>query len=240
MDGKCLKGSYDHDRQADGTRAAEGPQQQLTVVGIDTRQVYAQQGFTGAKEDAEGSVACQVLERLDLEGHCVLADAPHTQRSTAELILQGGGDYVFVVNGNQPSLLAQLQAYDWASLPSTTHVGLNRERIETRTITVAENLAGRLDFPGARVAARIVRSSEDKSGENRRGPETAYFITSLRPQQCRAKLLIELTRGYWGSVENGCHGCGTTTKPRTSAKRTRTTSRAAWRCSRTSRLQSCA
>ena len=205
MDGKCLKGSYDHDRQADGTRAAEGPQQQLTVVGIDTRQVYAQQGFTGAKEDAEGSVARKVLERLDLNGHCVLADALHTQRSTAELILQGGGDYVFVVKGNQPSLLDQLQAHDWESLPSTTQVGLNRERIETRTSTVAEDLAGRLDFPGARVAARIVRSSEDKSGEKRRGPETAYFITSLRPQQCRGKLLIELTRGYWGAVENGCH-----------------------------------
>ena len=127
MDGKCLKGSYDHDRQADGTRAAEGPQQQLTVVGIDTRQVYAQQGFTGAKEDAEGSVARQVLERLDLDGHCVLADALHTQRSTAELILQGGGDYVFVVKGNQPSLLDQLQAHDWESLPSTTQVGLLRE-----------------------------------------------------------------------------------------------------------------
>ena len=100
--------THDLDRQADGTRATEGPQQQLTVVGIDTRQVYAQQGFTGAKEDAEGSVARQVLERLDLDGHCVLADA-RTQRSTAELILQGGGDYVFVVKGNQPSLLAQLQ-----------------------------------------------------------------------------------------------------------------------------------
>ena len=205
MDGKCLKGSYDHDRQADGTRAAEGPQQQLTVVGIDTRQVYAQQGFTGAKEDAEGSVARQVLERLDLDGHCVLAAALHTQRSTAELILQGGSDYVFVVKGNQPNLLAQLQAYDWESLQNTTYVDLNRHHIETRTIAVAEDLAGRLDFPGARVATRIVRSSEDKSGEHRCGPETVYFITSLRPQQCRGRLLIDLTRGYWGAVENGCH-----------------------------------
>ena len=171
MDGKCLKGSYDHDRQADGTRAAEGLQQQLTVVGIDTRQMYAQQGFTGAKEDAEGSVAGQVLERLDLDGHCVLVDALHTQRSAAELILQGGGDYVFVVQGHQPGL----RAYDWESLPSTTYVDLNRHRIETRTIAVAEDLAGRLDFPGVRVAARSVRSSEYKSGENRRGPETVYL-----------------------------------------------------------------
>ena len=36
MDGKCLKGSYDHDRQNDGTRTAKGSQHQITIVGIAT------------------------------------------------------------------------------------------------------------------------------------------------------------------------------------------------------------
>lgn len=62
-----------------------------------------------------------------------------------------------------------------------------------------------MDFPGARVAASLVRSSKDKSGENRRGRTRTYLITSLRPQQCRGKSLIDLTRGYWGAAENGCH-----------------------------------
>ena len=205
MDGKCLKGSYDHDRQADGTRAAQRPQQQISIVGLDTRQVYAQQGYSGLKKAAEGDVARLLLGRVDLSGHCVLADALHTQVKTAALILELGGDYVFVVKGNQPKLHAQLQAIDWDALQGTTQIGLNRERIETRIIHVAEELPAGVDFPGARVAARLVRSSEDKSGEDKRGPETVYLITSLRPQQCRGELLIDLTRGYWAATENGCH-----------------------------------
>ena len=53
LDGKWLRGSYDRDQQRDGELADEPPRQQLTVVGLDTRQVYAQVGFTGKKEDAE-------------------------------------------------------------------------------------------------------------------------------------------------------------------------------------------
>lgn len=205
MDGKCLKGSYDHDRQDDGTRADKGPQHQLTVVGIDTGQVYAQRGYSGLKKDAEGAVGRLVLASIGLAGHCVLADALHTQHLTATLILELGGDYVFVVKGNQPKLLAKMKACDWDALESTTQIGLNRERIETRVIQVAEDLVDSEDFPGARVAARLVRSSEDKSGKGKREPETVYLITSLRPQQCRGKLLIDLTRGYWAATENGCH-----------------------------------
>ena len=205
MDGKCLKGSYDHDRQDDGTRAAKGPQHQITIVGIDTGQVYAQQGFSGRKEDAEGSAARELLERTGLADHCVMADALHTNARTAGLIRARGGDYLFVVKGNQPKLLEKLQAINWDALEGTTQVALNRERIETRTIHVAEELPEGVDFPGARCAARLVRSSEDKDGGDKQGPETVYLITSLRPQQCRGELLIDLTRGYWAATENGCH-----------------------------------
>ena len=47
LDAKWLRGSYDRDQKADGELADEPPRQQLTVVGLDTRQVYAQVGFTG-------------------------------------------------------------------------------------------------------------------------------------------------------------------------------------------------
>ena len=205
LDGKCLKGSYDHDRQDDGTRADKGPQQQITVVGIDTGQVYAQQGYSGRKQDAEGQVARELLLRSGVSGRCVLADALHTQGKTARVILALDGDYLFVVKRNQPAIYRKLEAHNWDALEGTTQIILNRERIETRTIHVAEDLVDSRDFPGARVAARLVRSSVDKNGENKRGPETVYLITSLRPQQCRGELLIDLTRGYWAATENGCH-----------------------------------
>ena len=43
-------------------------------------------------------------------------DALHTQRKTAELILDRGGDYFRAVKGNQPSLLPQSNARDWQCL----------------------------------------------------------------------------------------------------------------------------
>ena len=173
MDGKCLEVPYDHDRQGDGTYTAKGPQQQLTVVGIDTRQVY----FCGRKADAEGSVAHQVLERFDLDGPCVLADSLHTQRGTAELILEGGADYVFVVKGIQPSLLARLEAYDCESLQRTTNIDLKRERIETRTIKVATDLAS----IGA--CCKSVNCGVNARSAHRYGPKMRYCAI-WRPDFC--------------------------------------------------------
>lgn len=57
MDGKCLKGSYDHDRQDEGTHAAKRPQQQISIVSLDAGQVYAQQGYSGLKKAAEGGMS---------------------------------------------------------------------------------------------------------------------------------------------------------------------------------------
>ena len=55
-------------------------------------------------------VARQVLNRLELAGKLVLADALHTQSETAQQILyEQGGDYLLTVKGNQPTLQATLQ-----------------------------------------------------------------------------------------------------------------------------------
>jgi hypothetical protein len=49
--------------------------------------------------------ARQVLEKLDLSGKIVVADALHTQDETARQILyQQGGDYLLTVKANQPTL----------------------------------------------------------------------------------------------------------------------------------------
>jgi uncharacterized protein DUF4338/DDE family transposase len=54
--------------------------------------------------------ARQVLERLDLAGKLVLADALHTQVQTAQQILfEQGGDFLLTVKGNQPTLQKTLQ-----------------------------------------------------------------------------------------------------------------------------------
>ena len=44
-----------------------------------------------------------------LTGRIVTTDALHTQRYVAQTILDGDGDYVMLVKGNQPAMLADIQ-----------------------------------------------------------------------------------------------------------------------------------
>ena len=90
-------------------------------------------------------------------------------------IIDQGGSYVFVVKGNQKSLLEQLRDdYDWDRRAAFTAVDGGHGRIETRTIRVSEDFADCpewLDFPGARVGARLVERDDDQ--EDRAAAATA-------------------------------------------------------------------
>ena len=208
LDGKWLRGSYDRDQQPDGELADEPPRQQLTVVGLDTRQVYAQVGFTGKKEDAEAKAGRAALERIDLLGRVIVFDALHTQRATVEQIIAGGGYYLAPVKQNQPTLCAALDGLDWSRCRSGSMTWLSGGRVQTHTIRVTGEMADgpqRLPFPGARVAAQLVRQAEHKKTGQRRKVQEAYYVTNLRPQNAGPRQLLELARDYWGAVENGMH-----------------------------------
>ncbi|MGL5865869.1 MAG: hypothetical protein ACRCYX_08355 [Dermatophilaceae bacterium] len=59
-----------------------------------------------------------LLRILDLARAVVTIDAVHTQDDTAQLITVAGGDYVFTVKGNRPSLRAALKALPWRDIPA--------------------------------------------------------------------------------------------------------------------------
>ena len=213
LDGKTLRGSYDHDLQEDGTEAAEAPQQQLSAVGIDTRTVSGSLGFTGAKEDAEPQAFRTLVRHLGLRvaGRCLMADALPTSRATAELILSLEASYLLPVKGNQKTLLAWLsQDRLWTGARTYRQPDSGHGRIEHRMIEVIRLDRPRPgpacpDFPSVRVAARIRREVEFvKTGEQRE-PAVAYLISNLRPQQAAPKTLLEMNRKDWGAVENGLH-----------------------------------
>lgn len=57
----------------------------------------------------EAKVALSLLENLVLEGRLMVGDAMFCQRDVCEKILEGGGDYLVIVKGNQPALQRQMQ-----------------------------------------------------------------------------------------------------------------------------------
>lgn len=59
----------------------------------------------------EQTVATALLENLPaLDGQTITADPLHCQKPNAAAIVEKGGEYLFQVKGNQPSLLAQAEA----------------------------------------------------------------------------------------------------------------------------------
>jgi hypothetical protein len=64
------------------------------------------------RKTSEIPVAREVLmPQRDLTGRLVSLDALHTQDQTArQVLLEGGGDYLFTVRKNQPTLRANMQA----------------------------------------------------------------------------------------------------------------------------------
>jgi DDE_Tnp_1-associated/Transposase DDE domain len=99
LDGKTLRGSRD----------GEVPGQHLvSVYAVQAAAVLAQ-----VRVDAktnEHKAALQLLGLLPVKGRIVTGDAIFCQRDLCQKIIQEGGDYVFTVKDNQPSLAIDIQA----------------------------------------------------------------------------------------------------------------------------------
>jgi hypothetical protein len=93
LDGKTLRGS-----QKQGAPAAH----LLSVVSHRLGLTVGQAGVDAKTNEIP--VAGVVLEGLVLEGRIFTMDALLTQRALAQQIVAGGGDYVMLAKGNQPTL----------------------------------------------------------------------------------------------------------------------------------------
>ena len=72
----------------------------------------------------EAKAALELLKGLVLKGQVIVGDAMFCQRKICEEIIDSGGDYLFVVKENQPTLLREIQlafaaAEAFSPLPTT-------------------------------------------------------------------------------------------------------------------------
>ncbi len=192
VDGKTCRGA----RGVDGSRV-----HLFSIVdhatGVPLGQVNA-----GGK-DHEIAAFAAVLDRINLNGVIVTADALHTQRGHAHYLHRHGGRYVFVVKRNQPTLYDQLAGLPWSKVPVAHRVvEKGHGRRESRTLQLTGVRAG-IGFPHARLAGRIVRNrTETATGETTQ--EIVYVVTSLGWSDIAPADLATLVRGHW-SIENKVH-----------------------------------
>src|SRR5258708_29939183 len=149
-----------------------------------------------------------LLHGLVIEGRIFTMDALLTQRNVARTIVAGGGDYVMLAKGNQPTLEHDIALVfdeppedDPQSMAETLDRG--HGRIERRRLTVSATLAEYSTWPGLQQVFRLERETVLRAtGEIR--AEIVYGVTSLSPPHADARRLLDLTRRHW-RIENHSH-----------------------------------
>lgn len=198
MDGKTLRGS--RKQGAAGTHLLSALSHRLGVT-------LGQQAVAAKTNEIPQAEA--LLTALVVEGRVFTMDALLTQTEIAQQIVQGGGDYVMIVKGNQPQLQADI-ATVFALGPAPDEqrqqahtVEVGHGRIEQRELTSSDVLAGYSKWPGLQQVFQVAReTTEKKSGQGR--AEIVYGVTSLPRERASAACLLGLVRGQW-MIENRSH-----------------------------------
>lgn len=203
LDGKTLRGTRCQSRKLKALHvvSAWAGQTGLTLgqVAVDTK-------------SNEITALPQLLDLLDLQDKIVTIDAIGCQRELAQRIVEGGGDYVLAVKGNQPTLHTALQdAFVHAPTPKlrssrqTTTFEKGHGRYEQRTVEVLPareylSEAQRALWAGV-VSLVMVTCRVWEQATERQSTEVRYFLSSLPPV---ARRIGSAIRGHW-NIENGLH-----------------------------------
>ncbi|RMF66253.1 MAG: ISAs1 family transposase [Alphaproteobacteria bacterium] len=205
IDGKTMRGTIPKgSSQGVHLLAAYLPEEGVVLKQVDVE----------TKEN-EITAAPQLLEQINLKNKIVCADAMQTQRKLSVDVLARGGDYIWFIKNNQPTLLEAVQQF---FQPAHISAGWHRPelpriiaqttekrhgRLEKRTLTLMVDEEGYLDWPGVRQVFKLERHViHQKTGQET--SEVAYGLTSCSPETASAEQMLQWTRRYWG-IENGLH-----------------------------------
>lgn len=187
VDGKTARGAGGPDRTATHLFAA-----------FDHRSgVVLGQTQVGAKTN-EITAFAPLLDRIDITGTIITADALHTQDRHADYLHERGAHSVFIVKNNRPTLRAQLAGLPWRDIPAADITyDKGHGRVESRALTLT-TLGSRIALPYAELAAQITRRRR-ATGEGWH-TETVYAVTDLGFGDIRSDQLAEIIREHW-SIE---------------------------------------
>jgi predicted transposase YbfD/YdcC len=169
---------------------------------------------TSEQVEAELTVASALLARIDWRGRVLTGDALYCHRHLCDQVLAAGGDYLFTVKANQPTLLDAIQfLFDpppgHPSLAQLTDRRSARQatkghgRIEVRELIASTDLATSptIDWPGL---AQVFRLERTWQAQGHSHSAVHYGLTSLPKTVADPARLLVLHRGHW-TIENRLH-----------------------------------
>lgn len=161
-------------------------------------------GITLASKSVDGKsneipAVQELLKELDIRDCIIVADALNCQKKTAKAVIDGRGDYLLSVKGNQSSLEADIADYVQnpelqSGMERYMKTELNRGRIEKRTAYVTNDVSwlyGRQEWLKLSCIGAIHREIEEKGKKTR---EWHYYIAS---KKLTAEELLHHARMEW-------------------------------------------
>ena len=199
IDGKTVRGA--RTRSAAGAVEASGAGRAPHLVAAFDHTAGAVLGQVAVAAKSNEIPAVQrLLGLFDLTDTVVTVDAMHTQTDTARQITDAGGDYVFTVKANQPSLHAACKKLPWATVPAHASLTTSHGRRTRRTIKVVAAPTW-ITFAGAAQIAQVRRTT---TRAGKQSVEVVYLITSTDHRAAPPATLAAWVQGHWG-IENQLH-----------------------------------
>lgn len=203
IDGKVLRRSHDRSKGL-------GPLWLVSAWAVD-RSISLGQLATDEKSN-EITAIPELLDNIEIKGAVVTIDAAGCQREIAKKIIDGEGDYVFSLKGNQGKLYDGVANYitehmenDFADIPARRYVEMLKGHGRVDEITyyqmpVPKDLVNLEKWSGLRTIGVAIRQSESGSKSS---TEVRFFITSI---PLGVKKFARYVRGHW-AIENTLHWC---------------------------------
>jgi predicted transposase YbfD/YdcC len=202
IDGKTMRRSHDK-------AAGLGP---LHIVSAwASEQGIALGQLATTEKSNEITAIPQLIDQIDLTGAVVTIDAMGCQKAIARKIVDGGGDYVFTVKGNQQKLYNAIRDLFNSYLEDDFAQGHHRRhetrdkshgRIDERYYYLAKLPADcplKKQWPGLQAIGMAIRVTKTSDGAER--GDVRYFIVSRYLSGAR---FAQSVRGHWG-IENSLH-----------------------------------
>jgi predicted transposase YbfD/YdcC len=199
VDGKTARRSHDRSK---GLGALHSVSVWASEFGLSLGQVAC------AEKSNEITAIPELLRLVDLKGAIITIDAIGTQKAIAAQIIEGGGDYVLALKGNQETLHQAIIAHideqlegDLAAAREQVTIEKGHGREELRTylqLPAPEDLPGKAQWKELK-SVGVVTSCCRREGKET--VEVRYYISSLA---VGVKRFAHAVRSHWG-IENSCH-----------------------------------
>jgi predicted transposase YbfD/YdcC len=199
VDGKTARRSYDRNN---GLGALHSVSVWASEFGLSLGQVAC------AEKSNEITAIPEVLKLVDIKGAIITIDAMGAQKAIAAQVIDGEGDYLLALKGNQEALHQAVIDYIDEQLEgelegAQEHVTVEKGhgRQETRTYLQLPAPAGLPGFGLWKALRTIAVVTSLCARDGKETVEVRYYISSLGMD---VKRLARAVRGHWG-IENSCH-----------------------------------